>query len=228
MQVYIVAALNDYTKYFLVEVYSTLEVALSRGIHLAKEDFAVSNDLINETPEAQVSNDCTQWVLVGTTSDLITVIRSEVESSLPHCRGGAQQILDGLVNTTVGTISGGTLSHLDDPFEESLPAGWNWDNKPITMQDLYNDPFCIKPTSQLTKVQQWALTKARVSKRPNYSVLLPLGTFVQSSALQVLGEPWTHVTENGIEIIIQECQLIDNYAEDLQAARAVDDVTDLD
>lgn len=46
----------------------------------------------------------------------------------------------------------------------TLPAGFDLDNKPILMGDVYDNPENVKNTFDLTQEQKWALTIARIKK----------------------------------------------------------------
>jgi hypothetical protein len=74
----------------------------------------------------------------------------------------------------------------DEPYADDLPAGWFANNKPATMEDLWNDPFYIKSIFMLTENQKWALVIARIKKRPNFYLDLDYNVFDQFGALQHL------------------------------------------
>jgi len=94
----------------------------------------------------------------------------------------------------------------DDPMDPSLPAGWSYSGKPITMADLISDPYNVTPVYSLSEAKQWALAWSRVKKRPNFSVNLPgVGTYNQSEALFELEIK----TNLGHEIVMLECVFLD-------------------
>lgn len=95
---------------------------------------------------------------------------------------------------------------LDDPMDPSLPAGWDYSGKPITMADLLNNPYNVQLTYELSDAQNWALVTSRISKRSNFTVYLQgAGNCNQAAALQALK------TKSGIgeEIVQLECSWLD-------------------
>lgn len=109
-----------------------------------------------------------------------------------------------VVNTA--TQAPTTSVPVDNPEESSLPAGWSYAGKPVIMQDLFEDPYSVLPTHQLKENQQWALTIARIRKRPQFSLLIPgVATFNQQTALHEL----QNKTNIGHEIVMLECVWLD-------------------
>lgn len=94
----------------------------------------------------------------------------------------------------------------DDPMDPSLPVGWSYSGKPITMADLLSDPYNVSSIYSLSEQKQWALVTSRVKKRPGFTVHLPsIGTFIQTSALHEL----ENKTTLGHEIVMLECVFLD-------------------
>lgn len=108
--------------------------------------------------------------------------------------------------------------HLDDPNEPNLPAGWDYNNKPITMKNVIDDPFVARETDELSRAQQWALAKARISKRPQYTIALSNGLYVQAAALQCLGNRPNACNDYGWEIVADEMATLDTMFLALKAS----------
>jgi hypothetical protein len=98
------------------------------------------------------------------------------------------------------------LTPKDDPMDPSLPAGWSYSGKPITMAELISDPYNVSSIYSLSEPRQWALAWSRVKKRPGFTVnLLGVGTYNQSDALFELESK----TNLGHEIVMLECVFLD-------------------
>lgn len=100
---------------------------------------------------------------------------------------------------------------LDDPYEKSLPAGWNGDGKPITIEESLADPLNTLHSNELSEAQKWALVTARVNKRPG----LKLGGFAkelktQATALQDLKDK----NADGLAIREHDLYLLDKLLND--------------
>lgn len=94
----------------------------------------------------------------------------------------------------------------DDFYEMSLPIGFNVNGKPITMEDLYDDPYSVASYDTLSENQEWAIVIARVRKRPGFSTQTSAGTLSQQAALDELQKKSTV----GKEIKDREIQLLAN------------------
>jgi hypothetical protein len=99
----------------------------------------------------------------------------------------------------------------DDRENRDNPGGWDYYDEPITFATLIDDPYEVKPISDLTEAKKWALVIARIRKRLNFSMLVPgLGTFVRSFALREL-ENKSHI---GLIIRNLELDWLDQYRKD--------------
>jgi hypothetical protein len=116
--------------------------------------------------------------------------------------------LDGDVSCETSTPAPTPVPFKDDPGEDSLPGGWNLSGKPITMQSIYDDPSDVTSHMFLSKTQQWALARARISKRPDYALALSNGLYVQSAALQCLGKSPDTCNDYGWEIVGDEMEYL--------------------
>jgi len=78
-----------------------------------------------------------------------------------------------------------TLADLiDDPFAPELPAGWDINNKPITIGQFLKDPQSYKDLEEVSENHLFALVIARLNKRANYKgFILPHNTFGYISSL---------------------------------------------
>jgi len=217
MKTYITLVLDDHMKYCGVEVFTTLEVALARAFQWAREELSLPGTIdFNENPSPEFCSDdgSTQWIVAANEYVLISVIEKDIQTSVPHFRGDAHQTPP----EPVAPIP--SVAPVDDKNDPSLPAGWDHAGRPIRMDFLISNPEYVKPTWELTENQQWALAIARISKRPNYSLKLLMGTFIQSSALQEL----KNRTVNGRCILVDECDFLDTVRE----SSVTEDVEDLD
>lgn len=78
-----------------------------------------------------------------------------------------------------------TYAEGDDPFEDSLPGGFNTDGEPILMDYVSLDPYCVAEYKFLSEAERWALFQARTNHRPKQVILLPnVGCFSQTYILQ--------------------------------------------
>lgn len=90
-----------------------------------------------------------------------------------------------------GKLTSVTPTVQDLPWEDSFPIGFSeHDNRPLKVSDAIANPYAPKSISELTENQKWALTVARVSKRPAYKAEIKLHgqlkTFNQAEALDLL------------------------------------------
>ena len=100
--------------------------------------------------------------------------------------------------------------NLDDPAANSLPGGWDYNNKPITMESVTNDPWSVPNYYSLISDRQLAIVVARISKRPYYAKrLVGIGTFTKDVALAEIEKR----SIAGDLIISQELEWLDSYLE---------------
>lgn len=101
----------------------------------------------------------------------------------------------------------------DDPKRTDLPAGWDYNGKPITVEEMLQNPSAVKEYDTLTTKEIVALVTARIRKRPNYSLNVPgWGTFDQTLALAELN--YTSHVKNMIivgELLVLSRMLLDDY-----------------
>lgn len=96
----------------------------------------------------------------------------------------------------------------DDPADRSLPAGWSYAGKPVTIADLIDNPSNVYHTWHLSEAQRWALAIARISKRPAFTVYIPgKGNCDQFAALNALKGK----TSLGQEILLLECNWLNSF-----------------
>jgi hypothetical protein len=114
----------------------------------------------------------------GTNVQPVTVIQPTVISFTDGYQSPAPIAADPVVATPV-VIK-------DDFYDMSLPAGFSTNGKPITMQDLYDDPYTVASYDTLSINQEWAIAIARVKKRPGFAFAIAAGSLRQQEALDEL------------------------------------------
>ncbi len=164
MDVYMVVE-KHLAKFVYPLPFMTFEAALSEAIAIASQ-YRDCDGLVysfNQFPASEdIAGGGLLWLVYHSTDHIITIVKQTVKDS--------QQVVP-----------------VDDPEEDSLPAGWDLSGNPIKMKQFFGDPDNVKPIGFLTEAQKWALVEARIAKRPNFSVKVPnVGTFVQFSTLDEL------------------------------------------
>ncbi len=101
----------------------------------------------------------------------------------------------------------------DDPKQTDLPAGWDYNGKPITVEEMLEDPSSVKEYDTLTTKEAVALVTARIRKRPNYLFHIPGWAILnRDDALRELSK-MSHVAEmiikNELDILNKMCS--DDY-----------------
>src|ERR1017187_908510 len=196
--VYVVVAIA-HGKLEVLETYAGVEGALGRAWNLAASRHDLSVDEANASPsEDRMPDGSVRWVVLQNAHAFVGIFYKNIQCCLMPKKDLAA--LDGLNYAWVppappprgfsgspppvkpspffDVFSIPKLPDLpaplpkDDPGEESLPAGWNHSGKPITMKDMYDDPNDVSYHYDLSKHQQWALARARISKRPQYALAL--------------------------------------------------------
>jgi len=210
MKVYTVLSMDDFSKRLSLEPFSTLELAMVRAAWIAHHVYGL---IPNETPQPQntgFSTDVEYVVFQDNESVIISVLEQEIRESLPHFRGQFTSGGDLSGSANPQTIAAITPppppSPVDDAMGLTLPAGWTHDGTPIRMDMLIGDANNIKCMNDLNVDQQFALTIARVSKRPNFSYPTDIGVLIQSSALSELKRR----TNYGYDIMEYEMEFLEN------------------
>lgn len=220
MKVFTVLMTDDYMKKLTMEHYSVFELALTRACSWCHEVYGVTG---NHNPKAQDCGDgsTVEYVVYrGDEEDVfISVIELEVLTAIPHFRGDFVTMDGDLSGSTSPQTIVAIVAPVDDPREASLPAGWDYEGLPIRMETLLDDADCVRPMNELSDKQQWALTIARVSKRPNFSWSTPQGVFVQSSALHEL----KNKTMVGHNIRVAEMDYLDKLRQENCVVDMLDD-----
>lgn len=201
MKVFTVIAMDDLFKHLFLETFSTLELGLMRGTWIAHNIYGVTP---NETPVTQKSDfsDDTEHQIFQDPRVIITVLEQELKTALPHFRG------DHKMDQTPAA-SPPPVVPVDDPRDPSLPGGWTHYGTPVKMDTVLDDPDSVQPFDGLTTEQKFALTLARISKRPNFSYTTKIGVLVQKSALDEVKRK----TQYGWEIVNSEMKFLDDLRE---------------
>lgn len=213
MKVYTVIAMDDFSKRLSLEPYTSLELALMRSFWIAKHIYGLTP---NENPQPQktgFATDVEYVVFQDDQSVLISVLEQDLREALPHFRGDHKQ-------NNIPVVIPPPPIPVDDPRDPFLPAGWLYDGTPVKMDVLLSDPASMKDTDELTIAEQFALTIARISKRPNFSFSTNLGVFVQSSALKQVKDR----TGIGYDIVNKEMELL----REISNEELYDDLSPLD
>lgn len=84
----------------------------------------------------------------------------------------------------------------DNPLEDSLPGGFDWNDKALFIRDIRAHSIDVKDIYNLTEEQKWALIYSRVLKRPNFLIRPKAGLYSQKYALEELKER----SSTGLEI----------------------------
>ncbi len=187
MEVFVLAIINK-ELVDLVEVFDTYDAALEYGKRFS-EIMNIPKQYRTETYSAGMrgtvlvdSPEYFIWILTRLVSTLAPAVVKEAKDMKNY-----NEIAD-LVNGKA-TVVATTVQDL--PWEDSLPIGFSeYDNRPLKVSDAIANPYGPKSISKLTENQKWALTVARVSKRPAYKAEIKvqgqLKTFNQAEALDLL------------------------------------------
>lgn len=216
--VYIVVTVDN-ANLTLCEVYAGAQSALGRAYALAHYSSIMDyNYIVDAAPlEQKMSDGSIKWVFLNSNNKYIAVHYKDILISSKSRRDPLEDL-----QTTLAAVSDNSKDFLppvvdpivtyDDPYEDTLPGGWwAWNNKPATMKDLWEKPADLKSVFELTSLQKWALTKARISKRPNYHLDIPgLGIFDQARALFHLSEK----TVEGEELMEDELEWLEDLRND--------------
>ena len=109
------------------------------------------------------------------------------------------------------------LDSNDLPFEDNIPAGWDYNGKPVLMSDMKRDPSFVLSVWDLTEEQQKALVIARIRRQPNYQYISVTGSacafLTQKDALSYLKDWDDEDVKNNI--IDNELSLLNEYRDRL-------------
>jgi hypothetical protein len=178
--VYIIVSVNNHLD-IEVEAHAGFEGAKQRALELAKEKSAIPSWICSDPKEEKLDVGC-KWVFLNTSKTCVFVVYQPIQVPDYTKTVPCQLYMD-----ADGAVSGINPMPKDDPEDRNLPGGWDYNNIPITMALLTDDPYAVKAYNDLTTQQIRALVFARIKKRPNFSILIPgYGTFVQNSALKEL------------------------------------------
>lgn len=126
--------------------------------------------------------------------------------------GPCGQTIGDLIRQELTTKS--SFLDLDNINDPTLPSGWDYDNKPLTLGQVLARPFDVKLSKDYTEDQKWALAIARINKRPHYNKYIGAGVKDQQAALKELKEK----TDVGRTIRSQELVICDMMCQDQQNA----------
>lgn len=204
--IYIVIENSDNAAPDVCEVYSDKQQALGRASALA-HFAAVHHSSWDISPKEKVDVQGNQyWVFLnnsGFNRHYVAVYYKKVEDK---------------VTSKSFTIPTSPLPPpKDDPMDPTLPAGWTYNGKPITMADLLEDPYNIKPTYDLSESQRYALVTSRIKKRPQFFLSIP--SIFRGDQKAVLHELETK-TNIGHEIVMLECVFLDRILSEQKDAEA--------
>lgn len=166
-------------------------------------------DTLESLPKENITSedDCVSYLIYSDKDMYISILEQDLITSLPvqneyhydedaavkHLAASMCEEEDERILTKLNELaSKPTLVEVDDPAHWSLPAGWSKDHKPIFMKDFYSTvdfygvPRLILPISELTENEKFALTLARISKRPRYSFTFGSRTWDQSESRYAL------------------------------------------
>src|SRR5579885_420429 len=187
--VYIVVSVKDGAELEVCEVYAGVQHALGRAFALAHLASITHPEWLVSSPkeEATGPDGSFRWVFLDTSRNYVAVHYKRIQDSTPtkdpldpvrnFSTLDGYRIFKSAPTTTLfdGYQSSWTPTPLpkDDPTDRSLPAGWDYSNKPVTMDTLLDYPYDVKSTKELTDSQKWALVTSRIKKRLGFSMLVP-------------------------------------------------------
>ena len=205
---YIVLATEDNIIH-TCELHAGRMAAFDMALELSKKLCLIHPEWIDSDPIECVwakGNGGAFWTFVETSKVRVCVIFSHTPATQTQL--AQRQKIDNFILDDTGVQVAVLPVKLDDPSDRSLPGGWAYDNKPITMASLDDDPYGVKMTSELTEAQKWALVIARVNKRQAISILIPgRGTYLKSAILPELNNK----TPIGLQIRDAELAWLDQY-----------------
>ena len=226
--VYTVISIKNGAELETLEVYAEVQHALGRAFALAHFASIQHPEWMVHAPieEATGPDGSLRWVFLDTSKNYVAIHYKPIMDAIPSRKDPLDVVKnfstsDGyriFKNTPAVTLVDGYHSMFhskplskDDPTDRSLPAGWGYDNKPVTMDTLLDYPYDVKSTKELTEAQKWALVTSRVRKRLGFSIFVPgTGIFVHRSTLKELEGK----TALGADIVRLECEWLDRVREE--------------
>lgn len=215
MEVYVLTVIND-DVLECIEIFDNLSESISEAEKLAYEN--------NAHPGSRYVPQMDAWVIVdrkadenGTDSLFIAItlrhLDSKVEDKKPTHAELSQQIFTKPVIDLAPAVTNNLDQNKDNAFDPSLPGGFDYADKPITLDWIINHPIDAKPISSLSTAQKWALAIARISKRPN--VVFDFAySYDQSQALEHL----KNKSAIGVQIRDQELHNLHNFISTLDSS----------
>lgn len=188
---YVVVAIKNGAELEICEAYAGANAALGRAFSLSQLRSFMNKEKLIPVPDEVKSNDGTiRWVFINSDKTYVAVHFQNIliyPNAFEPLKNSDHPDPVSVVSVTPITLNQAVMDPVvtwDDPYNFDLPGGWYIGGKPANMQDLWEEPHKIKSVYDLSKVQKWALAKARISKRPNYHLDIPgLGIFDQTRAL---------------------------------------------
>ena len=188
------------------ELYAGREAAFKRAIELSKMVVIPFNsDYCIEDPHEENYNNSPRWIFLDVNEHLVVVEFHNIQiQDVSQNADFWQQC--GHIHSLYPSLKNCTplSTRLDNPTDRSLPAGWDYNNKPITMETLINNPYCAVLPDDLTQAQQKALVIARIRKRPHF---VSKNLFSRDEALDHIKFNTSHAQQ----IIDQELQWLTDY-----------------
>lgn len=218
---YIVVAINNASQIEVLELYAGIQSALDRAWNLAASRGGITgycNILANPSPpEERLPDDSLRWTVFQSYQYFVGVFYKPIQTCVKSKKelDLLDYMMSGIplnkVNVDREIVSDNVPVTLADP---NLPGGWDYQNKPVLMKTLIENTLSVKETSKLTEHQRWALVKARIAKRPKFNVLINFYVYMQSAALQCLGNTPSEANNFGWDIVSHECVWLDQFRKD--------------
>lgn len=235
--VYIVLVVNNKAEVEACEAYAGVQTALGRAWHLAVAKSGQNPIYANPSPpEEKLEDGSVRWIFLHTERYEVVVVFRNIETVLISKKDPMEVrqswavpvpsqvfIGDGYASSMpplrIAVVSPSSIClEKDDPSRRDLPGGWDYSGKPITVGFLLDNSADVKLTADLSEVQRWALTIARVNKRPNFITGVDAKRIWINGLAQVVGgvfdqffalEELKNRTPNGQAIVEQECAYLD-------------------
>ena len=181
----------------VVGAYSGFQAAFdvaSKIVEKIAQKYAINNPalLIKVPKEQKQSDGSVEWVFMTSPHTVLISFR-QIESPVR--------------NQTI------VVEPKDDPEQRNLPAGWDYNGKPITVEEMLQDPSAVKEYDTLTTKEIVALVTARIRKRPNFVINIPgCGILNRDEALLELSK-MSHIGDMIIanELLVLNRMLFDDY-----------------
>jgi hypothetical protein len=143
----------------------------------------ISGDTFNHYPVVEVDSDNSiQWKYVNNPHHTVSIYwkpirvdhisKSDVDNLLGHMFSAIND--DGSIKASalisvpvvVANDTDELAKFTNEEFarSETMPGGFDWNDKPVFSVQLFEDPESVKPTEDLTQDQRWALVTARYKK----------------------------------------------------------------